>query len=114
MSPHFKRSEFKCKCGQCDHEAVDHELIVVLEDLRTWFDEAVTISSGNRCPDHNDAVGGAPNSKHLYSLAADVWVKNVTPAQVYEYLDKKYPNKYGIGLYNAWVHIDVRDQRARW
>lgn len=114
MSPHFKRSEFKCKCGMCDHEAVDHELIIVLEDLRMWFDEPVKITSGNRCSFHNAAVGGSPNSKHLYSLAADIQVSNTSSKEVYDYLDQKYPHKYGIGFYRSWVHIDVREQKARW
>jgi len=114
ISPFFKRNEFKCKCGDCKFEAVDHELLVVLEDVRMWFDEPVTITSGIRCPDHNLAVGGAPDSQHVHGLAADIKVKDIEPEEVYRYLDTKYPTKYGIGLYSGWVHIDVREGRSRW
>lgn len=114
ISPHFKRNEFKCKCGKCKFEAVDHELLVVLEDLRIWFDEAVSINSAIRCETHNKAVGGAENSMHLHGIAADIVVKDITSEEVYRYLDTKYPNKYGVGLYPSWVHIDVRSDKVRW
>lgn len=115
ISTHFNRSEFKCKCGNCEHIAVDHELLVILEDVRIWFDEPVTITSGNRCSDHNTKIGGAEKSKHLYSLAADIKVSNISTDEVYRYLDTKYPSKYGIGVYDNWVHIDVREgPPVRW
>lgn len=114
MSPHFKREEFKCKCGNCDFIAVDHELLVVLEDLRSWFAEPVTINSANRCKDHNTAIGGHPLSKHMSGIAADIKIRDVTPTEVYNYLDRKYPNKYGIGLYLTFTHIDVQPTKKRW
>lgn len=114
ISQHFSRSEFKCKCGKCNKIAVDHELLVILEDLRNWFNEPIKITSGNRCEDHNKAIGGVAQSRHLDSIAADIQVKDVTTFEVYRYLDSKYPDKYGIGLYPTWVHIDVRPERARW
>lgn len=113
-SKYFKRREFKCKCGECRYEAVDCELLEVLEDVREWADGPVSITSGIRCPDHNAAVGGAPDSQHVHGLAADIKVKDIDPDEVYRYLDSKYPDKYGIGVYNNWVHIDVRPTRARW
>lgn len=114
ISQHFKREEFACNCGQCGYVAVDHELLVVLEDLRMWFAQPITITSGNRCPSHNSAVGGHPASKHISSIAADIKVRGFTPQEVYDYLDNKYPHKYGIGLYNTWVHIDVQPKKLRW
>lgn len=114
ISFHFKREEFKCKCGNCDLQAVDHELLTVLEDVRMWFDEAVTINSANRCPAHNAEIGGHPKSKHMSGIAADIKVKDITPEELYRYLDTKYPNKYGIGLYPTFVHIDMQPERKRW
>jgi hypothetical protein len=29
-------------------------------------------------------------------------------------IDTTYPNKYGLGLYKDFVHIDVRSKKARW
>lgn len=110
---YFSREEMACKCG-CKFNTVDYELAMVLDTLREFFNTPVTITSGCRCVDHNKAVGGSPNSKHLLGIAADIKVKGVSPKEVYEYLDTKYTTKYGIGLYSSWVHIDVRKHRARW
>jgi len=114
LSTHFDRDEFKCKCSKCDFATVDHELIVVLETMRNHFEQPITINSGCRCARHNANVGGSPISKHLYGLAADITVKNILAEDVYDYLINAYTDKYGIGCYNEWVHIDVRANRARW
>lgn len=114
FSDNFLRKEFDCNCGNCEPIAVDHELITVLEDLRSYFGKQITVTSGYRCPDHNAAVGGHPKSKHMLGIAADIKVAGVYPQAVYNYLNEKYPDKYGIGLYSAWVHIDVQEKRLRW
>lgn len=111
---HFKAAEFMCKCGNCSLIKISTELKAVLELVRLRFDAPVTITSGYRCETHNANVGGAPQSKHLYGIAADIKVKNAHPDTVYAFLDETFPNQYGIGLYKGWVHIDVRPTKARW
>ena len=115
ISTNFSRYEFACSCG-CGFEAVDVELLEVLEDLRAHFNVAVTINSGCRCDNHNKSIGGAKNSMHTKGIAADVVVSGADAQTVYNYLDTKYPDKYGIGLYSNpdRVHIDVRRSKARW
>lgn len=113
ISANFNRSEFACKCG-CGFAVVDTELLEVLEGVRQYFCEPVSITSGNRCWKHNKKVGGADHSKHALGIAADIKVANVEPQDVYDYLDRIYPDRYGIGLYSGWVHIDVREEIARW
>ena len=119
LSKHFDSSEFACRCG-CGFDDVSPELIKVLEDLRTTYDRPITITSGCRCEAHNKKVGGAqktdksPGSQHLYGTAADIKVEGMSPAKVYQYLQYKYPNKYGLGLYKSWVHVDVRPTPVRW
>ena len=66
------------------------------------------------CAEHNKSVGGAKNSKHLEGKAADIKVIGVPVGEVREYFLIKYPDRYGIGLYPSWVHIDVRENPARW
>jgi uncharacterized protein YcbK (DUF882 family) len=110
---HFKRAEFLCGCG-CGFGTVDFELAEVLDDVREYFDSAVTITSGARCASHNRRVGGSSDSEHLRGTAADIKVSGVPAATVYDYLSKKYPGKYGIGKYATWTHIDVRLRAARW
>lgn len=121
LTKHFARHEFACKCGKCGRAAVDYELINVIEECIAHFEQLVgkpyiscTINSGNRCPEHNAAEGGEPNSKHLYGIAADIVLEGIPSDDVYEYLSYKYPNKYGIGRYKGRTHIDVRPAAARW
>lgn len=113
LSKYFTRSEFACKCG-CGFAAVDAELLRVLEDVREHFTQPVKINSACRCPKHNAAVGGEAGSKHMLGIAADIVVGQTKPAEVAQYLRQQYPDKYGIGEYASWAHIDVREDKARW
>lgn len=110
---HFKRSEFSCKCG-CGFQTVDYELADVLDDVRDNFGP-VTINCGCRCKEHNAKVGGEDKSKHMEGLAADIRVQGIDPSQVYDYLAMKYNDRYGIGKYSTFTHIDTRQNGpARW
>lgn len=113
MNKYFKRGEFACKCG-CGFSVVDVELLEVLTDVRKHFNLPITINSACRCEEHNKAVGGADGSKHKLGIAADIVVRGVSPNTVHEYLVNKHPGRYGIGKYNTFTHIDVRDGNARW
>lgn len=135
LSPHFSTHEFACKCkliggtrekGYCagDVKTSDH-LVRVLEQLiddltvDTTHRVRVIITSGYRCPQYNRRVGGATHSQHCEGIAADIVVKHdngsaMSPDDVAQYLEDKYPDKYGIGRYKGWTHIDVRNTKARW
>lgn len=113
ISEHFKREEFACRCG-CGFDVVDVELLSLAEDLRFTFDAFVTLNSACRCAAHNRAVGGSPKSQHLMGKAGDFVVAGYAPEKVYKYLDQRYPNKFGFGLYKTFVHADVRAQKTRW
>jgi uncharacterized protein YcbK (DUF882 family) len=109
----FKREDFACKCG-CGQDAVDAELMHVLRHLRIIWGKPLIPLSANRCPKHNKSVGGAENSQHLYSKAVDFYIKEVTPQTIADELNAIYPDKYGIGVYNNRIHLDVRPNKARW
>ena len=114
VSRHFSREEFACQCLKCKPAAVDSELLTVLEGLRDYFLQPIIITSGWRCEARNKAEGGYPASKHLEGIASDIIVSGVKPEKVYEYLDKTYPNELGLGKYEGFTHLDVRDNFARW
>ena len=62
LSRNFTRAEFKCKCGSCDYDTVDAELIRALQSLRDYVGAPITITSGNRYPEYNLSVGGSYGS----------------------------------------------------
>ena len=113
LSNNFSTHEFACQCG-CGTGKMDEELVDVLQELSDKLGYAIKVTSGIRCDTHNEYVGGSATSKHKYGLAADIVVSYLSPSDVYEYLDSKYPDKYGLGLYRGWVHLDVRQRRTRW
>jgi len=109
--------DLACKCG-CGYNESRMELLIVLLDLATHFGAMLDFSSGCRCKKHNKKEGGATFSQHLYGRAADVKLLyspgQIDPADVADYLQYKYPDKYGIGRYAGFTHIDVRKKKARW
>lgn len=113
ISPNFNRSEFACRDG-CGFDTVDVELIEVLQGLREHFNRPVFVTSGCRCEMRNVLSGGSKNSQHLIGRAADIVVNGHKAHEVYDYLDKLYPDQYGIGRYDHWTHIDTRNEKARW
>lgn len=114
ISKHFKVKELAQKDFRCDKVIVDSELIDVLEDIRAHFNKPVIVTSGYRTPEYNAKIGGVKNSQHTKGTAADIKVSDIPAKKVQKYLKRKYPDKYGIGSYLNFTHIDVRDKKARW
>ena len=113
LSRNFGTHEFACQCG-CNTGKIHDDLIRVLQEVRDHFGKPMTVTSGIRCERHNAGVGGSKRSQHISGKAADFKVKGVEPKEVYEWLLQKYPKTYGMGLYASWVHLDVRQVKARW
>lgn len=113
LSPNFNREEFACKCG-CGADTVDAELITVLERVREHFDRPVAINSAHRCYTYNRSIGSTDESQHPLGRAADISISMIPPAVVQDFLEERYPDKYGIGRYSTFTHIDTRNERARW
>ena len=117
LSDNFRVSEFKCKGkGCCSTVKIDEKLVAYLQKIRNHFDKAITINSGYRCSVHNKAVGGSSGSRHAKGQAADIVVKDVTPAEVAKYAESI--GIKGIGLYEGkdgnFVHIDTRTTKFFW
>lgn len=112
LSLNFKVKEFACKDGS-DPVFIAPKLVEVLQQIRTHFGKAVTINSAYRTPPYNKKVGGVTTSQHTYGTAADIKIAGVTPKQLYDYVDKLLGNTGGVGLYKTFVHVDVREKKAR-
>jgi uncharacterized protein YcbK (DUF882 family) len=76
----------------------------------------ITVLSGTRCEAHNALVGGVSGSKHLSGEAADIVVRGLHPKEVEVLLTEVADFSHGgIGIYDSWVHVDVRKEgQARW
>jgi zinc D-Ala-D-Ala carboxypeptidase len=117
LSKDFKRSEFACKgAACCGHSApIMPALVDALQELRDIINEPIGILSGFRCRTHNKNVGGAADSQHCYGIAADIYVKGMSPVYLAGMAEKVAAfREGGIGIYKSWVHVDVRHGKARW
>lgn len=113
LSKNFRVREFACTDGS-DPIFIADELVSILQNVRTHFGKAITITSAYRTPTKNNACGGAKYSQHLYGMAADIKINGVAPKKVAEYAEKLMPKSGGIGIYNTFTHIDVRTTKSRW
>lgn len=113
LSANFKVSEFACKDGS-DTVFISPYLVVVLQKIRDHFGKPVNINSAYRNDAYNKKVGGADYSQHKYGMAADININGVSPATIAAYVETFMPNTGGIGIYSSFVHVDVREARARW
>lgn len=114
LSTDFSRSELQCRC--CGRLQIDSRLLDGLEQLRRLAGTPVIVHAGYRCPQHNQAVGGVPNSEHTLGLAADIGLPGLSLQRMYE-LALEVPQfaQGGIGVYDGgFLHVDVREHRTRW
>lgn len=84
----------------------------ILNRIRAEIGHPMVLTSVYRSPEYNAAVGGATQSQHMQFTAADFQVPgHGTPADwhgVVSALRDAGAFSGGIGLYNSFVHVDVR------
>jgi len=107
LSEHFSRWEFACRCG-CGFDDVDEKLITKLEILRAALAKPIHITSGCRCHQHNDDVGGVPNSAHTRGTAVDFSCQGGS--------NRYWVMKHCLGLFKrigvarTFIHVDVDEE----
>lgn len=117
----FRPHEFNCKCkGKCVsiNPASTRHLAWVLQQIRDLVNVPISINSAYRCPEHNLAVGGSSKSQHLLGKAADLKPKGLSTEELHDAIEDLVKSKRipegGLGLYNTFVHYDIRRIKARW
>lgn len=109
---HFKKDEFRCKCGgkYCDGFPVEpSETLVRLADrVREHYGAPMIVSSGIRCITHNTRVGGAAASRHMRGLAMDFCVWNMPATIVLPYVQSLTEVRYAYAIDNNYIHMDVK------
>lgn len=126
LTKNISQHELDCKCGDCDVTILPYDLVIKLwQQCCDYFAnkhgvEKVTliITSGARCYIYNREVGSSDNSQHPRARAIDgkIFVngEQIPPREVYDYFNNRFPNKFGIGLYSSFTHLDTRPVKARW
>jgi len=121
LTKNFSLSEFECKGGcKMPNDVFENIklLAIHLQAFRDIFNEPITINSSYRCVEHNSSVGGSKTSQHLLGKAADITIKGYTPDEVadkIELLHSENRNRTnGLGRYNTFTHVDIRNNYARW
>ena len=122
LTRNFNSKEFDCKDGTPVPEKYMgnlQELANNLQILRNELGVPVTVTgSGYRTPSHNKAVGGAKDSQHLTASAGDINAKGFTPKQLHARIESLIASKKmkqgGLGLYEGFVHYDIRGNKVRW
>lgn len=121
ITKNFNISEFKCNCGcEMPHEVYENvvKLALQLQNLREAINKPVKINSAYRCEKHNKEIGGVSNSQHLLGKASDIKIKGFPPKQISFVIEHLIRDGYmwegGIGVYDSFIHYDIRGDKARW
>ena len=117
ITKNFTTEEIACKCG-CGLSDIDLRFMDKVQQLRDAYGKPMRIASGVRCPDHNKKVGGTKNSRHMptperKAMALDVLIGST--ADRHRFLRMASMVFGGIGVHNAYIHIDGReDEEVCW
>jgi uncharacterized protein YcbK (DUF882 family) len=121
LTENFHIDEFKCKDGTGvpdEYFETVKTLAEQLQKIRDHFDKPVRIISGYRSPKYNSRIGGAKRSQHMLATAADIVVSGVDSVEVWRAVKDMIADgtllKGGVGLYESFVHYDIRGRNARW
>jgi uncharacterized protein YcbK (DUF882 family) len=89
-----------------------------LEKARAAFgNKPLVITSGSRPEPINSQVGGARNSEHTYDApskgAVDFYIDGVSVYTLQDWCDKNWPYSVGYGAKKGFVHLGMRESKAR-
>ena len=126
MTKNFKIKEFECKGNLNDCECkmtadVKNNIIKIADQLQIIRDKVkkpIKINSAYRCEAWNKIQNGSKHSQHKLGKAVDIVVDGMSPDEVHklvcEMIELGQINFGGIGKYNTFTHLDMRDYSARW
>lgn len=122
LSKNFTIHEFACKDGTEVPWNLLNEikaLAMQLQVLRDYLAVPITINSAFRNYTYNRlVVKSNDRSQHPKCTAADITAEGYTPAQVRDAIEhlisEDKMQEGGLGIYNTFVHYDIRGTKARW
>ena len=124
LTNNFTKSEFDCKSGEeMPLEVLENVklLAIQLQKIREYVGKPIRINSAYRSEAHNEAIGGVKTSQHILGKAADITIDTFTPDEVVSIIENMLTNEMlggfyigGLGSYNTFTHVDIREKKARW
>lgn len=108
MWKYFKLEEFACK--HCGENKISDVFVYLLDDLRHALNHPLVVSSGYRCPIHNNNVSSTGLSgPHTTGKAADI---SIYGEQAYNLVEQAMLMGFtGIGVNqkgaNRFIHLDI-------
>ena len=124
LTNNFSKSEFDCKSGEeMPLDVLENVklLAIQLQKIREYVGKPIRINSAYRSEAHNQAIGGVKTSQHILGKAADITIDTFTPDEVVSIIENMLTNEMlggfyigGLGSYNTFTHIDIREKKARW
>ena len=117
ITDNFKWKHIVCPC--CGRLIINNRLfdhMGIMQDIRDDLGFVIIITSGYRCPPHNEEEGGSEGSQHM-KFATDArpeWGAGFYKrlAALYNEVDKRFK---GVGKYKSWTHGDLRTgHKVRW
>lgn len=109
---YFTEDELACQgTGECE---MNEEFMEKLITLREEYNNPIIITSGYRHLAHNQSIGGAKNSPHLFGRAVDIKIGGQNALKILELALKHGMTGIGVkqrGTYEArFIHIDDMPQ----
>ena len=103
---YFTLDEFDCPSLPNSGKNMDTNFLTKLEEAREIAGVPFKITSGYRTKEHNEAVGGVPNSSHLIGVAADIAVSS--GSERYTILNALIKAGFKrIGVAKTFIHCDT-------
>lgn len=96
-------------CPHCLKVNILEELWRAVQMMRDAAMAPLIITSGYRCPIHNQAVGGSKDSDHMHGYAADISIPGMSADEVGK-LAARFPEvikRIGIYMNKDFVHVGV-------
>ena len=122
LTENFKSEEFQCNDGSQMPPHVFKNVVrlsIALQVVRDCIGGyPINITSAYRSLEYNNRIGSKNTSQHVLGKAADLQVKELMPIELYEtieaLIDLEYIPEGGLGIYDTFVHYDIRGYKARW
>tara|TARA_R110002167_G_scaffold236696_1_gene441881 strand:+ start:424 stop:819 length:396 start_codon:yes stop_codon:yes gene_type:complete len=121
LTSNFYLREFECNDGTAIPQKYISNVKKLAKNLQVLRDEIkqpIHINSSYRHTAYNKKIGGAKYSQHLTASASDITSKNIRPKKlagtILKLIKQGKMTEGGVGLYNGFVHYDIRGKKARW